>query len=387
MEIFFLFFLFGVFVSSDELWQTYNARLDQPNPPKWWKIPVECNMEILHEQAWEQRFKQEFQGQKPAILRGWSSPAFDELKKKLTKSALLSEFGRVKVFVCSQEELIASGVCSHRSMSLSKYVKSSMGKNVYLFDKEDFMNSTGLGKNWTLPPGFRDGNFDSWPHDIGTVRGVYPNPHLTIAIGGDSNGIGLHYHRENFNVLFHGSKRWVIYSPKDGMRGVRFKPNENLLSWLQKHRNHGPPPTWECIQEEGDILYVPDAFYHATASLGESVTLITPISLIATITLIGGSGAAGMDEGTLFQLPQRVQHLARRRKVARGAPADPGVHSEGGGGLSLAPGSFFFFIHSCIHLIPSFSLPRGACRHVLGSRRPRHRHSLPAGGENTQPLG
>ena len=34
------------------------------------------------------------------------------------------------------------------------------------------------------------------------------------------------------------------------------------------------PPQWECVSEPGDLLYVPEGFQHATASLGYSLAVV-----------------------------------------------------------------------------------------------------------------
>jgi len=41
----------------------------------------------------------------------------------------------------------------------------------------------------------------------------------------------------------------------------------SFVTWLMNRRGggHFSPPTWECVQEPGDLLYVPEGFFHATA--------------------------------------------------------------------------------------------------------------------------
>jgi len=56
--------------------------------------------------------------------------------------------------------------------------------------------------------------------------------------------------------------------------GVPLTPeNHNLMNWIKAYRASSPSPTWDFVQEEGDVVYIPESFYHGTMSMGESVAV------------------------------------------------------------------------------------------------------------------
>merc|ERR1712113_205623 len=71
-----------------------------------------------------------------------------------------------------------------------------------------------------------------------------------FAIGGDLMGAPLHYHENAFNSLVYGRKLWLMYPPSN-------------TSWINdamyRHmlQTNGAPGALRCIQEAGDLLFVP----------------------------------------------------------------------------------------------------------------------------------
>ena len=92
------------------------------------------------------------------------------------------------------------------------------------------------------------------------------------------SGTPFHFHRQSLSELISGRKHWVLYSP-DSIPTEGFNPYENLYEW---HRDtypalsrdmHRPAPI-EIIQEVGQVVYVPEGWYHATKTLtAESVSI------------------------------------------------------------------------------------------------------------------
>jgi hypothetical protein len=171
------------------------------------------------------------------ILRGWTSPASRELRNKLQKSALMSAYGHTESPIFIQKELKSHEPTS-RKVSLKKYITKYMGKQkkFYLFDHGEFLQKTRLGSNWTLPPVFNTlPGYNHFNHDVDAWKAEYfefydgkdyplqrqldtasPtsvafSPRLIFALAADASGIGLHYHKDTYNVLVFGTKRWVLY--------------------------------------------------------------------------------------------------------------------------------------------------------------------------------
>merc|ERR1712196_709629 len=96
-----------------------------------------------------------------------------------------------------------------------------------------------------------------------------------FALGKDGQGIPFHSHHDSFAMQCYGIKRWAVYGLGQ-MTPTTWVVNENFARWLQKRRGGDlfKPPTWECIQKPGDLYYVPEGFWHATMSIGDSVAIV-----------------------------------------------------------------------------------------------------------------
>ena len=107
---------------------------------------------------------------------------------------------------------------------------------------------------------------------------VYPGHtcHATqVAIGYPGVGLPFHWHTDvHGNAVVAGRKRWLLSRniPPGG-----FNPRQTSRAWLEQHLK-GPSASrhadlWDCTLGVGEAVYVPGGFYHATISVGESVTL------------------------------------------------------------------------------------------------------------------
>ncbi|CAE7316584.1 Jmjd8 [Symbiodinium sp. CCMP2456] len=238
------------------LWNRVSAAKDA-----LWQLPV-CNIEILEEDAWRLRFLEEFHGQSPVILRGWSSEATQKLAERMENETMLSEFGKVEVRVGRGFFFHVQGQ-AEESLPLEDFVRSMPNDN-YLFDFGEFMEQSGLSANWSLPPVLEQlGTYDT------------SSVPLRLALGSTGQGMPFHSHEDSYHLQLQGRKRWGIYAPGKMTRtGVLH--SEDYTAWLRfRRRGRGfVPPQWECVSEPGDLLYVPEGFQHATASLGYSVAVV-----------------------------------------------------------------------------------------------------------------
>jgi len=236
-----------------------------------------CTIDRLNVSELDQRFRDEYYLVKPVILREWRVPATEALRHHLDRGPLLAGYGTMAVQVGAPVEIFDTGKGS-RSVSLKEFVDSfDDNSEDYLFGG-GFLQESGLTANWTTPPVFASlGTYDDWEHDLDGI----PGPPLDIAMAQDGQGIGFHTHNDAYNLQVHGSKRWAIYGPHL-MKGVPTGP-ESLAFWLQELRDGDgiPRPTWECVQEPGEVLYVPEGFPHTTASILESVGIAHRAELLA----------------------------------------------------------------------------------------------------------
>lgn len=58
-----------------------------------------------------------------------------------------------------------------------------------------------------------------------------------FSIGNLGSGLGFHQHRQSYNDLFFGVKKWYLYRP-DLLPSAGFSPWETQLRWLQEVKHH-----------------------------------------------------------------------------------------------------------------------------------------------------
>ncbi|XP_004344477.1 hypothetical protein CAOG_06856 [Capsaspora owczarzaki ATCC 30864] len=92
------------------------------------------------------------------------------------------------------------------------------------------------------------------------------------------SGAPVHFHTDAWNGLIRGRKRWFVFAP-----GASFISKEPVLEWfrreeerqrmIQKHGEHAPATFLECIQEAGDLMYIPDSYGHGVINMQESLAI------------------------------------------------------------------------------------------------------------------
>jgi hypothetical protein len=92
------------------------------------------------------------------------------------------------------------------------------------------------------------------------------SPHFYL--GNRGTGTTVHFHSHSYNVLVHGRKRWVLLPPRHAVYSTK-----HIQQWLAAElpmlKQQGR--SLECIQEPGDVLYVPRHWGHGVVNLAESV--------------------------------------------------------------------------------------------------------------------
>lgn len=88
-----------------------------------------------------------------------------------------------------------------------------------------------------------------------------------FSLGGVLMGANIHYHKRAFNSLFHGRKLWFLKPRASGGWG-------NDPPYIHLTRNPGGPyyaGAYRCVQEAGDLLYVPPFWSHSTVCLSDCI--------------------------------------------------------------------------------------------------------------------
>lgn len=89
-----------------------------------------------------------------------------------------------------------------------------------------------------------------------------------FSVGKKNSGLAFHQHRQSYNELIHGEKHWYLYAP-NSMPEEGFSPWETHIDWLKIvfPRLTSREKPIEIIQRAGEVLYIPEGWYHATVSL------------------------------------------------------------------------------------------------------------------------
>lgn len=89
-------------------------------------------------------------------------------------------------------------------------------------------------------------------------------------LGGPGTGAPLHYHQDAFNVLVYGTKRWHLRPPF--YASLSNEPAYTFFKGLHDQYTKKTPEFYlECIQQPGDIVFVPYGWAHAVLNIQESV--------------------------------------------------------------------------------------------------------------------
>jgi hypothetical protein len=93
---------------------------------------------------------------------------------------------------------------------------------------------------------------------------------LQFTIGPEASGSPVHFHMGAINVALFGRKRWLFYPPADA-----YWSRKPTLPWLMEgdaYTSSGNRPM-ECVQEPGDVVYVPMLFGHAVINTEDAVAV------------------------------------------------------------------------------------------------------------------
>ena len=95
---------------------------------------------------------------------------------------------------------------------------------------------------------------------------------LIFSIGKDGAGLPLHEHAQTWSELIIGRKRWSIYHPTHRpLPPPGFSPMQTHVEWLLGENYTMLAPEQkplECVQQPGEVVYLPDGWLHGTVSLG-----------------------------------------------------------------------------------------------------------------------
>ena len=86
-------------------------------------------------------------------------------------------------------------------------------------------------------------------------------------VGPPLSGAPFHFHRNAWNVLIYGLKRWFVLPPPHA-----YYSKQHVWDWWRTvHRHKKSTHVMECVQHPGDMVFVPDMWGHSVINLRESI--------------------------------------------------------------------------------------------------------------------
>ena len=243
------------------------------------QICVQCNLDrIPLDTSWD-AFSSEYYLQKPVIfgttLDDWiTNTSFWNLDH-LSQSSYLS----THLFKAADSlSLVFDAGRSNEKMTLKQYLryvrriqnqKKSEKTRLFLFDYSvwDIMkqhNDTPIKLSFI--PLF----------NVSARRMDYNIAFTTIAI--NETGAAFHQHSEGWLFLISGQKRWFLYPPNISPPGG-FWPGFSSNDWyhtVYPQLSDAQKPM-ECVQTEGQIIYIPEFWWHSVLNIGEDIVIGTAV--------------------------------------------------------------------------------------------------------------
>jgi len=84
-----------------------------------------------------------------------------------------------------------------------------------------------------------------------------PMDKYTLTLASEGFGIGMHKHKAAIFMLLIGRKKWYMASSDD----LRDDDNNTHPAFYQTKSSH------KCLQTAGEVLYVPELWYHEIFNL------------------------------------------------------------------------------------------------------------------------
>jgi len=99
----------------------------------------------------------------------------------------------------------------------------------------------------------------------------------TLALGGSRSGMLFHSHNVAWCALVYGRKRWLFYDDET-FQEPPWANNYDMLVNQYVHDKHFRDwwgrRGWECVQEPGELMYIPAYFEHAVMNIGETIGIV-----------------------------------------------------------------------------------------------------------------
>jgi len=160
-----------------------------------------------------------------------------------------------------------------------RYIRGNQDeKPIYLFDNKFLERAPDMRDDWEVPPFFGEDLFN-------LMTDVDRPDYRWFLVGCPRSGSPFHQdpHRTSaWNALIAGRKRWALYPPHVLPPGVdeelidtEYYASPEVMKWYTEYYPFIPPEQMplECVQEPGEIIFVPSGWWHQVLNLSETVAV------------------------------------------------------------------------------------------------------------------
>jgi len=193
---------------------------------------------------------------------------------KWTREKLLEDFPESKFRTGSGFKMTLSNYFSY-------LVTQHEMQPLYLFDQNYPSTEPRLASDYEIPKYF--------PEDLFSLAGEDDRPpYRWILVGPAGSGVPFHIDPRGtsaWNTVIHGSKRWSFYPPSIHPPGVGAHHKDyynapTAIKWYMKilpTLSDNKKPI-ECIQHEGETLFVPSHWWHMVYNCGTLNDIVTAVT-------------------------------------------------------------------------------------------------------------
>ncbi|CAH1240090.1 JMJD8 [Branchiostoma lanceolatum] len=209
-----------------------------------------------------QLFKDNFRYKNPLIIRFRSGASGWINTQEWSKRNLLEKYSGWTVRSGTSLDIVRNGGVGDNETSFYEFLSNMAGQKDeeprQVYDR-DFYRESHLDQT-VNPPAFLS--------DIGDD--------VTFSVGTSRSGVAFHTETDGWSGLVFGRQRWFLYPPQHTPPGG-FWPGYSVIDWFTdvypKLKDKTKP--MECVLEEGEILYLPEGYYHSVLNIGETVSIKT----------------------------------------------------------------------------------------------------------------
>jgi len=233
----------------------------------------------------------------PAVLRGFMDSWPAMRNNSWSRSKLLNTYGK-KAVALEASAIVAysdrRGNVKFHSLQKALATLRTPGADDLVVNDNNVLTSADMREDFEVPAPFQHWHTQS---NKGEEKELEQQAWHVLNIGASKSGLPFHSRGRSYLGLVHGLKRWFVYppghSPPSSVARVS-NPLQSVFEWFTNvyplfdsldakvpsvsartpltERGAGYRPL-ECVQQPGDIVYIPAGWAQQTLNVGETVAV------------------------------------------------------------------------------------------------------------------